>query len=58
MSIPTGNKVLPQLALACSKSMIETLEKFEICSNLTIKTPERCPYLRGIIMGKNRKKYI
>ena len=27
MSIPTGNKVLPQLALACSKSMIETLEK-------------------------------
>ena len=30
-----------QLATACSKSGIETLEKSEIFSNLTIKTPER-----------------
>ena len=30
-----------QLTFACSKSTIETLEKGEICSKLTIKTPER-----------------
>ena len=35
--IPTN-----QITLTCSKSKIETMEKrFETCSNLTIKTPER-----------------
>ena len=33
--------ILLQLTLTCSKSKIETMETFEICSNLTIKTPER-----------------
>ena len=28
-------------AFTCSKSTIETLEKCEICSKLTIKTPEQ-----------------
>ena len=30
-----------QLTFTCSKSTIETLEKCEICSKLTIKTPKR-----------------
>ena len=30
-----------QLAITCSNSAIETLKKCEICSELTIKTPER-----------------
>ena len=30
-----------QLAFTCSKSTIERLEKFEICSKLKLKTPER-----------------
>ena len=30
-----------QLTFACSRSTIERLEKFEICSRLKLKTPER-----------------
>ena len=30
-----------QPAFACSKSAVETIEKSELCSKLTIKTPER-----------------
>ena len=36
------NIVITQLTFTCSNSTIETLEKScEICSKLTIKTPER-----------------
>ena len=30
-----------QLTFTCSKSTLEILEKCEICSKLTMKTPER-----------------
>ena len=37
-----------QLIFTCSKSTTETLEKrCEICSKLTIKTPERCHWRRS-----------
>ena len=38
---PCDSNPTNQLTFTCSKSTIETLKKCEICSKLTIKTPER-----------------
>ena len=46
-------KILAQLTFTCSNSTIETLEKSEICSKLTIKTPERLQWcVSGVFIVK------
>ena len=58
MSIPTGNKVLPLLALTCSKSIIETVEKVWNMFKFNNKNTRTMSLFEGIITGKNGKKYI
>ena len=40
-----------QLTFTCSKSTTETLEKSEICSKLTIKTPEGRQWRSGVFIN-------
>ena len=48
-----GFCVQPQLTNTCSKSTIETLKKYEICSKLTKSMPERLVVLVSVLFILN-----
>ena len=50
---PCDSNATNQLTFTCSKSTIETLKECEICSKLTIKTPERRHWNKSIFDVSN-----